>query len=124
MEKALSLLTQAPGQALQFVQDRINKLDVFDETKVDLQKTSPWYQLGGMYYLAWMVVILTGVTLVSLYLPTTDQAFDSIEVIKNGVPFGSILRGMHKYGGDAMIIAATLKVYRMWFAAEYKNKGE
>jgi cytochrome b6 len=121
---ALPQLLPAPSQAWKWVQERIHKIDVFDETKVDLQKDSPWYQLGGMYYLAWMIVILSGVILVSMYLPTTSQAFDSIHAIKEEVPFGFILRGMHKYGGDAMIIAATLKVYRMWFAAEYKNKGE
>ncbi|MBY0403647.1 MAG: cytochrome b N-terminal domain-containing protein, partial [Cyanobacteria bacterium] len=83
-----------------------------------------WYQLGGMYYLAWMIVIVSGLFLVAFYLPTKEQAFNSIIHIKEGIPFGSILRGLHKYGGDCMIIAATLRVYRMWFTAEYKNKGE
>jgi quinol-cytochrome oxidoreductase complex cytochrome b subunit len=109
---------------VKFVEERIAKIDIFDETKVDLQKESPWYQLGGMYYLAWMIVIGTGLFLVSMYIPTTTQAYDSIHFIKDQVFLGALLRGMHKYGGDAMIIAATLKVYRMWFTAEYKNKGE
>ncbi len=110
-------------QALQWVKERLQKIDLFDETKVDQQSESPWYQLGGMYYLAWMVVLITGVILVALYLPTTAQAYDSINLLSH-TALGSILRGMHKYSGDAMIIAATLRVYRMWFTAEYKNKGE
>lgn len=116
-------LKTLPAQGIQWVQERLQKIDVFDETKVDLQAESPWYQLGGMYYLAWMIVLITGVILVAIYLPTTAQAYNSVDVIAHN-PLGSLLRGMHKYSGDAMIIAATLRVYRMWFTAEYKNKGE
>jgi len=119
----LADLKALPAEGWHWVKERLQKVDVFDETKADLQSDSPWYQLGGMYYLAWMVVLVTGVILVALYLPTTAQAFDSVNLLSHN-PLGSILRGMHKYGGDAMIIAGTLRVYRMWFAAEYKNKGE
>ena len=111
------------GEAWKFVSERLAKIDLFDETKVDLQKESPWYQLGGIYYLAWVFVIISGIVLVAVYLPTTTQAFDSVDLLSEH-KLGSILRGIHKYAGDAMIIAATLRVYRMWFSAEYKNRGE
>lgn len=117
-------LKQLPAKGWQWVQERLQKIDFFDETKVDLQKDSPWYQLGGMYYLAWMIVLISGAILVALYLPTTAQAYDSINALSHNNVLGSILRGLHKYSGDGMIIAATLRVYRMWFTAEYKNKGE
>ncbi len=110
-------------KSIRYVSDRFGKMDVFDETKTDLQATSPWYQLGSITYLFWMITVLTGLFLVAVYLPTTFQAYDSIITIKDSLIYGMI-RGMHKYGGDAIIIAATLKVYRMWFRAEYKNKGE
>lgn len=116
-------IKSVPAEAFNWVKERIQKIDVFDETKADLQAESPWYQLGSMYYLAWMLVLFTGVVLVALYLPTTAQAYNSVDVLSHN-PLGSVLRGLHKYSGDAMIIAATLRVYRMWFTAEYKNKGE
>lgn len=120
----LATLSQLPLEAWKWVQERINKIDLFDETKADLQADNPWYMLGGIYYLAWIIVMTTGVILVAFYLPTTAQAFDSIVHIRENVPLGDIIRGFHKYGADSMIIAATLRIYRMWFAAEYKNKGE
>jgi quinol-cytochrome oxidoreductase complex cytochrome b subunit len=123
MANVAEVLKNAPSHILKFFEERVSKIDLFDETKADLQKESPWYQLGAMYYLAWVVVMITGVLLVAFYLPTTAQAFDSIHALSEN-SLGHILRGMHKYGGDAMIIAATLRVYRMWFSAEYKNKGE
>ncbi len=118
-----SKLTNLFSTGYRYIADRFAKIDIFDETKTDLQTSSPWYQLGSMAYLFWMITIASGLILVAFYLPTTFQAYDSIILIKDHVLLG-VIRGMHKYGGDAIIIAATLKVYRMWFRAEYKNKGE
>lgn len=123
MASPAETLRNAPSQALDYVKKQVANIDLFDETKASLQKESPWYMLGSMYYLFWVVVLVTGSILVALYLPTTAQAFDSVNTLSHTM-WGSILRGMHKYGGDAMIIAGTLRVYRMWFKAEYKNYGE
>ncbi len=124
MANPAETLKNLPAEAWAYVKEQVSRIDLFDETKVDLQKENPWYQLGAMYYLAWVVVLVTGAILVALYLPTTSQAYDSIHHMSDGIFWGSVLRGMHKYSGDAMIIAATLRVYRMWYNAEYKNKGE
>lgn len=118
-----SKVSETFNTGLRYVSDRFGKMDVFDETKADLQATSPWYQLGSMAYLFWIITVISGIILVAFYLPTTYQAYDSIIVIKEDLLLG-IIRGVHKYGGDAIIIAATIRVYRMWFRAEYKNKGE
>ncbi|MEB3206597.1 MAG: cytochrome b N-terminal domain-containing protein [Vampirovibrionales bacterium] len=120
MQAVMSLLLSG----WKFILERVGKIDLFDETKSDQRKSSPWYMLGGIYYLAWVLVMTSGLILVAFYIPTTAQAFDSINAIMANVPFGSIIRGFHKYGADCMIIAATLRIYRMWFAGEYKNKGE
>ncbi len=125
-----NLSSEIMGQVLKFpetafgwVMDRLAKIDFFDETKAHLQKESPWYQLGPIYYLCWVIVLITGCVLIAVYLPTTAQAYNSVALLSENI-WGSILRGAHKYAGDAMIIAATCRVYRMWFNAEYKNKGE
>lgn len=123
MAKPADYISQFPGQAWDYVKAQFNKLDLFDETRVSLQEESPFYMLGSLYYLFWMIVLITGVILIALYLPTTAQAYNSVDLLSHN-PLGSVLRGCHKYGGDGMIIAATLRVYRMWFKAEYKNYGE
>ena len=110
------------AKALQYVKEQLANVDLFDETKADLRKESPWYQLGGIYYLFWVIVLASGAVLIALYLPTTTQAYDSINALSH-TALVSILRGVHKYGGDGMIIAGTLRVYRMWFNGEFKGKG-
>ena len=107
----------------EWLQDRKQHLDLFDETKTAKQD-NPLYILGGLVWLSWMVVIVSGVILMVWYIPTTTGAYRSIEHITYDIPFGWLVRGMHKYGADMLIISITLRIYRMYFAGEYKKPGE
>ena len=104
--------------------DRWNNLDIFDETFVKEAESNPFYTVGGLFYFTWLIVIVTGVYLMLYYVPTTDQAFASVLRIQNEIPLGWIFRGFHKYGADAMIILATIRVYRMIVTGEYKRPRE
>lgn len=122
-------LLNAPANLWGWIQDRWEKMDLFDETHVEKAKTSPWYAIGGMWYWVWMLVIGSGVLLMIFYIPDTNQAFGSIERIMENwkfgaFPIGAILRGLHKYGADAFIILATMRVYRIWFTGGYKGGHE
>jgi len=106
------------------VQTRINNIDIFDEHYRNEAATNPFYALGPIFYLVWFIVIATGCVLIIWYVPTKDEAFNSILRIQNAIPFGGLMRGMHKYGADAMIIAATMRMYRMFLMADYKPGKE
>jgi quinol-cytochrome oxidoreductase complex cytochrome b subunit len=107
----------------EWLRDRKQHLDLFDETKT-AQQGNPLYILGGLVWLSWMVVIVSGVILMLWYIPTTTGAYRSIEHITYDIPFGWLVRGMHKYAADMLIICITLRIYRMYFAGEYKKPGE
>jgi quinol-cytochrome oxidoreductase complex cytochrome b subunit len=103
---------------------RLNNIDIFDEHHQVEAKTNPFYAVGGIFYLVWFIVMLSGLLLIMWYVPTKANAFDSILNIQHHIPFGNIVRGMHKYGADAMIIAATIRMFRMFLAADYKPGKE
>jgi len=114
---------------------RRQKLDLFDETLVARQD-NPLYLMGPMLYYFWLVTVVTGVILMLWYEPTTTGAYTSIERIQNDigrlaltflgrpVTLGGLTRGLHKYGADALITITFLRIYRMYFLAEYKKPGE
>ena len=87
-------------------------------------KTNPFYALGPIFYLVWFIVMATGCILIMWYIPSKANAFDSIFTIQWKIPFGGLMRGMHKYGADAMIIAATMRMYRMFLMGDYKPGKE
>jgi len=110
--------------ALDGLKTRLANIDIFDEHYQTEGKTNPFYALGSIFYLVWIVVIVTGCLLMIWYVPTKAAAFDSILKIQDSILFGGLIRGMHKYGADAMIIAATMRMYRMFMAADYKPGKE
>ena len=87
-----------------------------------INKKNVWYKLGPVQWLTWMITVATGVLLVGFYIPTAEQAYDSI-IKSEHIPFGALIRGMHKYGADAFIIICTLKMYRMFICADYKGNN-
>lgn len=108
-----------------YVKTRIRNIDIFDESYQAIEaKTNPFYALGPIFYLVWFIVMLSGLLLMIWYVPTKPEAFDSIFRIQTEIPFGGLIRGMHKYGADAMIIAATLRLFRMFLNADYKPGRE
>ena len=112
-----------------WVKTRINNIDILDEhynlpVPDAPAKTNPFYALGPIFYLVWFIVIVSGLILMVWYIPTKPAAFDSIFTIQTEIPFGGLIRGLHKYGADAMIIAATLRMYRMFIMGDYKPGKE
>lgn len=117
-------LITAINKTQDWLQTRLNNIDIFDEHFQLEAKTNPFYAIGPIFYLVWFLVMFTGLVLIMWYVPTKSGAFDSILNIQHHIPFGNIMRGVHKYGADAMIIAATIRLFRMFLAADYKPGRE
>ncbi|MDQ7849939.1 MAG: cytochrome b N-terminal domain-containing protein [Armatimonadota bacterium] len=116
-----------------WIRERKAHLDLFDETKTQYQY-NPLYLLGPMLYYFYLLTVVSGVILMLWYEPTTSGAYDSIVRISREigrvtvggvvVPLGSLVRGIHKYAADAVFLCFILRIYRMYFAGEYKRPGE
>lgn len=107
----------------EWYRDRRSRLDLFDETLV-AQQSNPFYLLGPMLYYFWMVTVVSGVILMFWYEPTTTGAYNSILHIQHEVLLGWLVRGVHKYAADGVIVTIILRIYRQYFLAEYKRPGE
>jgi ubiquinol-cytochrome c reductase cytochrome b subunit len=105
-------------------------LDLFDENAVDKVKTDPWYMLGGAALLFWYITIATGTVLIFFYVPDATgpiyQSWLSVRAIMEGEQGWIVymIRQMHKYGADALIVMLTLRIYRMYFRGEFKNYNQ
>jgi quinol-cytochrome oxidoreductase complex cytochrome b subunit len=106
-----------------WIRERREKLNLFDETLVARQD-NPMYLLGPLLYYFWLITVVTGVVLMIWYEPTTSGAFSSIDRIQHEVPLGWLIRGLHKYAADGLILTIILRIYRMYFLGEYKKPGE
>ncbi len=80
--------------------------------------------MGGITFYLFIVLTFTGVLLMFYYHPTKVQAFRDILYLENDVPFGKLLRNMHRWAAHLMIIAVWLHMFRVFLTGSYKRPRE
>jgi ubiquinol-cytochrome c reductase cytochrome b subunit len=87
--------------------------------------TKGWmYVLGIATLTAFVIQLLTGIALVTKYVPSPAAAYDSLLHINREVWLGSFVRGMHFYGASAMVVLITLHMLRVFVTGSYKFPRE
>ena len=91
---------------------------------VVIPTTAKTYYLGGITLFLFMVQAITGILLAVYYQPTPDAAYNSILFIMNQVNFGWLIRSIHSWGANLMILFCVLHLLRVFFQAAYKTPRE
>jgi quinol-cytochrome oxidoreductase complex cytochrome b subunit len=87
-------------------------------------KVNWWFTLGSASLFLFAMQVLTGIFLTVYYVPSPDHAYDSIQFIMNGVPFGWLIRGIHHWGASLMVIFVFAHMLRTFFYGAYKYPRE
>lgn len=82
-----------------------------------------WYTfgLGGMALFLFAALLVTGIPLMFVYVPTTTGAPASIRVITFVTPYGWLLRNLHYWAGQLLLVVTTLHLLRVVFTGAYKR---
>ena len=83
-----------------------------------------WWTFGGMLALCLGIQIITGIVLAMHYVPSADQAFNSVEHIMRDVNFGWLLRYTHSNGASMFFLAVYLHMFRNLYYGSYKSPRE
>ena len=65
-----------------------------------------FYVFGTAILTSFVIQIITGVALSTMYVPSAAEAHESVWYISTQAPFGNLLRGMHFFGASSMILFA------------------
>jgi quinol-cytochrome oxidoreductase complex cytochrome b subunit len=82
------------------------------------------YTLGSATLFTAINQIVTGILLTIYYVPSPDQAYDSVQYITSQVPMGWLIRGLHHWGASAMVLLTVLHMLRVIFYGSYKFPRE
>ena len=83
-----------------------------------------WYFFGVLSLLVLVNQLLSGIWLTMLYVPTSEDAFASVEYIMRDVDYGWILRYMHSTGASAFFIVVYLHMFRALLYGSYRKPRE
>jgi quinol-cytochrome oxidoreductase complex cytochrome b subunit len=87
-------------------------------------KVNWFYTLGSATLFVGLNQMITGILLTIYYVPTPDQAYDSVQYITTQVPAGWLIRGLHHWGASAMVLLTVLHMLRVIFYGAYKYPRE
>jgi quinol-cytochrome oxidoreductase complex cytochrome b subunit len=82
------------------------------------------HSLGGIAYLLFVILVATGVMLVFYYRPSPEEAHASIQHIVSDVSFGWLVRDVHAWSANLIVIALILHIGRVFLEASYKPPRE
>src|SRR5712692_6411545 len=80
--------------------------------------------MGGITFYLFIVLTFTGVLLMFYYHPSKIVAFRDILYLEHYVPFGKLLRNMHRWAAHLMIITVWLHMFRVFLTGSYKKPRE
>ncbi|MBI5304913.1 MAG: cytochrome b N-terminal domain-containing protein [Chloroflexi bacterium] len=94
--------------------------------KVNLKSLRATYSLGlGIITtVLFLTLALTGILLMFYYVPSVERAYVDIVELQTGVPFGQMLRNLHRWGAHLMVLAAVLHMARVFYTGAYKPPRE
>lgn len=82
------------------------------------------YYLGGITLFIFGIQVVTGTLLALYYQPTPDKAYESVLAITSSVSFGWLIRSIHHWAANLMLISLVLHLLRIFFQAAYKFPRE
>lgn len=82
------------------------------------------FGLGGLAILFFLILILTGILLLFAYTPTPDEAYISIQTLETQIWMGQLVRNLHHWSGNLLLILAVLHMLRVFYTAAFHPPRE
>ena len=91
---------------------------------VPTHRLSYWYFFGGITLFLFVVQVITGVLLLLYYRAGANEAFESVQYIMTQVRFGWLIRSIHSWSANLMILTAFAHMFSVAFLKAYRKPRE
>jgi cytochrome b-561 len=79
------------------------------------------FWLGTVSAALLLLLVLSGLPLLFLYVPSVERAYASVKDIEYVVTFGTWMRSVHRFAAHFMVAAVFLHLVRVFLTGAYKN---
>ncbi|MBI3669504.1 MAG: cytochrome bc complex cytochrome b subunit [Acidobacteria bacterium] len=91
---------------------------------VPIHSATIWYYFGGITLFLFVIQVLTGMLLLLYYRPTPNEAFETVQFIITRVQFGWLVRSVHSWSGNLMVLSAMIHMFSVFFLRSYRQPRE
>jgi cytochrome b6 len=85
---------------------------------------SVWFYFGGVSLFLFGIQVATGLLLLFYYKPGTQSAYQSVQYIVVHVPFGWLVRSLHAWSANLMVLAVFVHMFSVYFLKAYRPPRE
>ncbi|HLJ93756.1 MAG TPA: cytochrome b N-terminal domain-containing protein [Gemmataceae bacterium] len=83
-----------------------------------------WYVFGSASMTLLLIQILSGIALALVYVPTADQAYETLVYLNYHQPAGWFLRSLHYWSGSAMVFMVVAHMVQVFLYGAFKYPRE
>ncbi|WP_353684627.1 cytochrome b N-terminal domain-containing protein [Thermodesulfovibrio sp. 3907-1M] len=83
-----------------------------------------FYCFGGIAFTAFLICLLSGLFLSFYYTPSEKEAYLSIQKIHEEVYLGKLMRGIHKWSANLLIVSLIIHSIRVFITRSYRPPRE
>ena len=115
------------GRLVGWLDDRIGfraLAPLVRKKRVPVHRHSIWYYLGGMALFLLVLQICTGVLLLFYYRPSAEGAFESVQFLMAEVKFGWLIRSIHSWGANLMVLTLFVHLFSTLLLKAYRRPRE
>jgi cytochrome b6 len=91
---------------------------------VPKHRHSVWYYFGGVTLFLFIIQVVSGIFLLFYYQPSADGAFESIKFLMTRVKFGWLVRSIHSWSANLMVLAAFIHMFSVYLTKAYRKPRE
>ncbi len=92
--------------------------------QVPVHSATIWYYFGGITLFLFLIQVLTGILLLLYYRPTPNDAFESVQFVMTEVEFGWLVRSVHSWSANLMVLTALIHMFSAFFLRAYRRPRE
>jgi quinol-cytochrome oxidoreductase complex cytochrome b subunit len=98
--------------------------ELIREKSVPVHRHTVWYYFGGMTLFLFSIQVVTGILLLLYYRPTAESAFESVQFVMAKVQFGWLIRSLHSWSANLMILTLFIHMASVYLTRAYTKPRE
>src|SRR5579864_307627 len=91
---------------------------------VPVHSHTMWYYFGGITLFLFVIQVVTGALLLLYYRPSSTEAYESVQFIVTRVQFGWLIRSIHSWSANLMILSAFIHMFSVVFLRAFRRPRE